>query len=108
MSPGKQTAAPVFRVIDAMDGPHAGQILRVRLSGGRPPSLREIKGARFAARSPEGTATSVRIVAFSTIGGRQSDARFSRTGRLDLVVDRDPGEPPVGLRWTLTGPMKPK
>lgn len=107
MSPDKQTGTPVFRVIDAMNAPHAGQILRVRLSGGKAPSLREIRGARFAARSPEGIATTVRIVAFSTIGGKPSDARFSRTGRLDLVVDRDPGEPPVGLRWTLTGPMKP-
>lgn len=108
MSPEKRTGTPVFRVIDAMNAPHAGQILRVRLSGGRAPSVREIKGARLEARSPEGTATSVRVVAFSTIGGKQSDARLSRTGRLDLVVDRDPGEPPVGLRWTLTGPLKPK
>jgi len=108
MSPDKQTGTPVFRVIDAMNAPHGGQILRVRLSGGKTPSVRDIRGARLEARSPEGTATSVQVVAFSTIGGKQSDARFSRTGRLDLLVDQDPGEPPVGLRWTLTGPTKSK
>lgn len=108
MSPEKQTGAPVFRVIDAMNAPHVGQILRVRLSGGKPPSVREIRGARLEARSPEGIATSVQVVAFSTIGGKPSDARFGRTGRLDLVVEQDPGEPPVGLRWTLTGPIKSK
>jgi len=105
MSPEKQTGTPVFRVIDAMAAPHAGQILRIRLSGGRAPSLREVKGSRFRARSPEGMETTVQVVAFSTIGGRPSDARFSRNGRLDLVVTQDPGEPAVGLRWSLTGPI---
>ena len=105
MSPDKQTGAPVFRVIDAMDAPYSGQILRVRLSGGRTPPLKEIKGSRFKARAPEGTETSVMVQTFSMIGGKPSDARFNRTGRLDLVVVQDPGEPPVGLRWTLTGPV---
>jgi len=105
MSPDKQTGTPVFRVIDALGGPHASQILRVRLSGGRTPTLREIKGARLQARSPEGTEASLEVLAFSIIGGKQSEARFARTGRLDLVVKMDPSSPSVGLRWTLTGPM---
>jgi hypothetical protein len=88
-----------------MDAPHTGRILRVRLTGGKSPSIKEIKGAQLRASSPNGTETTVRVMAFSTIGGRPSDARFSRTGRLDLVVAQDAGEPPVGLRWTLTGPI---
>jgi len=105
MSPDKQTNTPVFRVVDAMAAPHKGQILRVRFAGGRPPALRAIKGSRFKARSPEGTETTVEVVAFSTIGGKPSESRFNRTGRLDLVVRQDPGEPPVDLRWSLTGPL---
>lgn len=105
MAPDKQAGRPVFRVIDAMDAPHKGRILRVRLAGGKTPSLKEIKGARLRAASPNGTETTVEVTAFSTIGGKPSDARFSRTGRLDLVVAQDPGEPPVGLRWTLSGPV---
>ena len=104
MSPEKQAGTPVFRVIDAMNAPHTGQILRVRFAGGRTPPLREIKGARLQARSPEGSEASIKVMAFSTIGGRPSDARFGRTGRLDLVVEADPGDPAVGIRWTLTGP----
>ena len=30
---------------------------------------------------------------------------LNRTGRLDLIVRQDPGEPPVDLRWSLTGPL---
>jgi hypothetical protein len=105
MSPDRQTGMPVFRVIDAMQAPHSGQILRVRLSDGKTLTLREIKGSRFKARSLDGTETTVRVEAFSTIGGKPSDSRFARTGRLDLVVSQDPGEPPVGLRWSLTGPV---
>jgi hypothetical protein len=104
MSPEKRTGTPVFRVIDAMSGPHSGQILRVRFTGGRTPALREMKGSTFQARSPDGTESSLKVVAFSTIGGKPSDARFTRTGRLDLLVELDPGSPPVRLQWTLTGP----
>jgi len=105
MSPEKQAGKPAFRVVDAMDAPHAGRILRIRLTGGGTPSLREMKGARLQARGPDGTEVSVKVQAFSTIGGKPSEARFKRTGRLDLVVTQEPGEPPVGLRWSLTGPL---
>lgn len=105
MSPDKQAGRPVFRVIDAMDAPHTGRILRVRMTGGKAPSLKEIKGATLRASSPNGAEATVKVVAFSTIGGKPSDARFGRTGRLDLVVAQEDGEPPVGLRWTLSGPI---
>ena len=61
MSPDKQAGRPVFRVVDAMKAPYSGQILRVRLAEGKAPSLREIKGSRFRARSPDGTETTVRV-----------------------------------------------
>lgn len=104
MSPEKKTGTPVYQVIDAMDAPYTGQILRVRHTGGRTPTLREIKGAELKARSPEGREATVRVRNFSMIGGKPSEARFNRTGRLDLVVEQDPGGIPVGLRWSLEGP----
>lgn len=104
MSPDRKTGTPVFQVIDAMNGPHTGQILRVRHSGGKTPSLREMKGANLKARSLEGVEATVRVVAFSMIGGKPSEARFNRTGRLDLVVHQETGDTPVGLRWRLEGP----
>jgi len=104
MSPDRKTGTPVFQVIDAMKAPHTGQILRVRHSGGKTPSLRDIKGATLKARSPEGVEATVNVVAFAMIGGKPSEARFNRTGRLDLVIDPGTGDTPVGLRWILEGP----
>lgn len=104
MSSDKQTGAPEFRVIDALDAPHFGQILKLRLVSGRTPALREIKGSLFKARSPSGQETTVRVVGFSLIGGKTSQARFARTGRIDVVAMGENGAQPVSLRWTLTGP----
>lgn len=104
MSSDKQTGTPEFRVIDAFDAPHFGQILKLRLVSGRTPSLSEIKGSRFKAMSPDGQEATVRVVAFSMIGGKTSQARFARTGRVDVVAMGENGGPSVSLRWILTGP----
>ena len=102
MTPDKQTGTPVFRVIDAMAGPHAGQILKLRLVSGGTPTLKEIKGGQFKAKSPDGQEAAVRVVAFSLIGGKPSQARFARTGRVDVVaMGEDPAQP-ISPRWTLT------
>ena len=37
---------PTFRVLDAMDAPHGGRILRLRLQSGEAPSIGELRGAR--------------------------------------------------------------
>lgn len=103
MTTDKQTGTPVFRVIDAMDGPHSGQLLKLRLVSGGTPTLKEIKGARFRAKSPGGQEVTVRVVAFSLIGGKPSQARFARTGRVDVVAMGEDPTQPISLRWTLTG-----
>ena len=104
MTPEKQSGPPVFRVIDAMKAPYRGQILRLRLQSGRTPTLKEMKGGTFTARSPAGEEATVEVVSFSTIGGKPSQGRFERTGRIDVVAVGDDGAPPIALRWTLTGP----
>ena len=106
MKAEKQSGPTVFRVVDALDAPFNGQILRLRLQDGKTPSLDRMKGGTFTARSPDGEEALVRIVAFSIIGGKPSQARFERTGRVDVVAVPENGGPPVALRWTLTGPSR--
>jgi len=96
-----------FRVIDAMDGPHRGRVVRLRLKGGQPPALRDLKGATLQARSPSGEEETLKVVGFFLPGGRPSDARLSRTGRIDLMVERenDQDRPAVSTHWEIHGPL---
>jgi len=91
-----------FRVIDALDHPHTGRILRVKHQEGPTPSVKSLKGTTFRARSPRGEEGQVTVLGFSLTGGKVSDARFRETGRLDLHVE-ERSELPVSLQWTLTG-----
>lgn len=95
---------PTFRVVDALDGPHTGRILRLRLEAGDAPSIKSLKGARLKAVSPDGTERFVRVEGFPLFGGRPSDERLRRTGRVDVHVQAEDGaaEPPVGLQWAVT------
>ena len=99
-----QTQGTAFRVIDAMDGPHRGRILRLRLRGGTTPSLRSLKGASLLARSPTGEEERLKIVGFFLPGGKPSEARFGRTGRVDVVIEVENGSPPprVSTLWEVT------
>lgn len=95
-----------FKVIDAMDAPHRGRIIRLRLKGGQPPALRDLKGATLHARSPKGEEETLTVVGFFLPGGRPSNTRLSRTGRIDLLVERQEGSdrPEVSAQWEITGP----
>lgn len=92
----------VFRVLDAMDGPHSGRILRLRLQSGEAPSIRALKGARLHAVGPDGRSCELRVKGFAAIGGKPSDNRLARTGRVDVHVEETEGEGPVSLRWEIT------
>ena len=95
------TRQPTFRVLDAMDAPHGGQILRLRLQSGEAPSIGELKGARLRAISPDGRATTVKVKGFAVFGGRPSDDRLARSGRIDLHVNPEGDGPPVTARWEI-------
>lgn len=99
-----QTQGTAFRVIDAMDGPHRGRILRLRLQGGTPPTLRDLKGASLLARSPDGEEEKLKVVGFYLPGGKPSEARFGRTGRVDLLVENEDGSgnSQVSTLWEVT------
>lgn len=93
-----------FVVLDAMPAPHGGQILRLRLEAGDAPSLRTLKGTTLEAVSPRGERASVQVLGFALFGGKASDRRLARTGRVDVhvkPVDPSGDAEPVGLRWEI-------
>ena len=92
----------MFRVLDAMDAPHSGRILRLRLQSGEAPSIRSLKGSEMIATSASGQQRRVRVRGFAVFGGKPSDNRLTRTGRVDLHVEEMGGGDPVGLRWEVT------
>jgi len=103
----RQVQDPSFLVIDAMDAPFKGRIIRLRLQGGHPPACRDLKGATLHARSPNGEEEALKVLGFFLPGGRPSDARLSRTGRVDLVVGMEdgPDRPTVSAQWEVAGPQ---
>lgn len=96
-------AKAVFNVIDAYDHPHGGRILRLRLRRGEAPATKELKGGTLVATTGDGLETRIKVVGFALFGGRMSDARLARTGRVDVHV-RDEGARAVDSGWSLTGP----
>jgi hypothetical protein len=107
MSKQEEGSQSVFQVIDAMDGPHRGRILRLRLVKGQAPTIRQLKGSRLLARSPRGDEQVLRVLGFPILGGRPSDARISRTGRVDLLVEAEGNGAlaKASARWAVTGPV---
>lgn len=101
MSTGTATRqGAVFRVLDAMDAPHEGRILRLRLQSGEAPSIKTLKDAELMAKGPDGETSRVRVKGFALFGGKASDDRLARTGRVDVHVDPGAdGEPDIGMRW---------
>jgi hypothetical protein len=90
-----------FRVLDAMDAPHTGRILRLRLQGGEAPSIKSLKGSEMTASGPDGASCRFRVLGFALFGGKPSNERFARTGRVDVHVEELEGGP-VGLQWEVT------
>lgn len=97
MATNQGSRQPTFRVLDALDAPHGGRIVRLRLQSGEAPSLGSLDGATLHATAPDGARTRLRVRGFAVFGGKPSDERLTRTGRVDLHVDEE--GPPVGLRW---------
>ena len=103
MSPETSTRTGLgFRVLDAMDAPHAGRILRLRLQSGEAPSVKSLKGSEMVAVSPDGRECRFRVLGFAVFGGKPSNDRFARTGRVDLHIEELDEGGPIGLRWEVT------
>ena len=92
----------VFRVLDAMDAPHSGRILRLRLQAGEAPSVRALRGARLKATAPDGRTCTAKVAGFAIVGGKPSDERLARTGRVDVHAEEEEGQGPIGLQWEIS------
>lgn len=88
-----------FRVLDAMDAPHFGRILRLRLQSGEAPSVKSLKGSEMRAISPDGDECRFKVLGFAVFGGKPSNDRIARTGRIDLHVEELDDGGPIGLQW---------
>ncbi len=98
--PTEREKKVVFRVLDALDAPHGGRILRLRLQEGEAPTVKSLRGATLKATSAQGHERSVQIQGFAVFGGKPSDDRLVRSGRIDVHVGEESGEgPPIGPRW---------
>ena len=100
------TSAPpkaVYRVIDAYDHPHGGRILRVRLGKGEALKSRELKGGTLIASSRDGREVRLKVDGFALFGGRPTDSRLGRTGRVDIHI-RSEAANAVRTGWVLAGP----
>lgn len=103
MASDSTTAGTVaFLVLDAMDAPHTGRILRLRLQSGEAPPISSIKGSEMLATGPDGRQCRVRVLGFAVFGGKPSDDRLMRTGRVDVHIEELDEGGPVGLRWEVT------
>ena len=88
-----------YRVLDAMDAPHTGRILRLRLQSGEAPPVKSLKGAQMTVTAPDGRHCSFRVLGFAVFGGKPSNERFARTGRIDVHIEELDENGPIGLRW---------
>ena len=85
-----------------MDAPHSGRILRLRLQSGDAPSIKSLRGAEMRAVSPDGDECHIRVRGFAVFGGKPTNERLARTGRVDLHVEEIDDGGPIGLRWEVT------
>lgn len=107
MANQRQAHDIVFRVVDAIRHPHGGYILRLRLDRGDPPAVRRLKGTEwYVFPEDERDRSRIRIDDFAAIGGKVSDERFQRIGRLDVHVSVvEEGEEAIDLQWQVAGPL---
>jgi len=98
---GSTGQGPVFRVLDALDAPHSGRILRLLLQSGEAPSIKSLRKAELRATGPGGESCRLRVLGFALFGGKPSDDRLARTGRIDVHIEEIDGGP-IGLRWEVT------
>ena len=76
----------VFRVLDLMGAAHGGWILRLKLGGGEFPGVKAMKGRRMDLVSELGASSEVQVTGFPLFGGRPTDDRVARSGRIDVHV----------------------
>ncbi len=107
MEPGARNHKAIFRVLDSMEAPYGGLLLKLRLEAGDAPTIRELKSANLSVSSPDGsTSFDVEVKGFALFGGHPTDDRLRRTGRVDVHVALPDGSgSEIGPRWKVWGPL---
>jgi hypothetical protein len=99
-------AAFSFRVSDVLQIPLRGYLLRLKVTDGSP-RMKDLKRGRWLrALSPEGEERSVRLMDFSTVGGRPTQERLDTARELDVVVPPDDvvvDGRRIDIGWTIIG-----
>ena len=107
MTSQAQTKQWCFRVLDSVETPDGGCVLRLRLQDGDAPTVKALKGARLLVRSPDGEERTVRVKGFALVGGKPSDGRLARTGRVDIQIEEEGDtDLPIALRSEVEGPIE--
>lgn len=84
----KRTDGPFeFRISDALEVPHRGYLLRLKLLDGEPVLGDLAPGQKITLRSPDGIEGVVAIKDYSLTQGPPSQKRFDRTHELDVVIE---------------------
>ena len=104
----KKSSGPFqFRVSDAVEVPHRGYLLRLKLISGDPAVADLRAGKRIRLRSPNGGERIVTIKDTATTIGPVSQTRLDRTREYDVVVDTPDavvnGEL-IEIGWEASGP----
>jgi hypothetical protein len=97
-----------FRVSDALEMPHRGFLLRLRVSEGTPQVGSLAVGESFLLIAPDGRERVARISDHSVTAGRVTQERLDRVGEFDVVIDRADGwidDDVVEIGWTVAGPV---
>lgn len=55
----------------------------------------------MVATSPDGRRCRARVTGFALFGGKPSNDRLMRTGRVDVHIDELDDGGPIGLRWEI-------
>jgi hypothetical protein len=68
---------------------------------------RGIPRKRITAEPGKRDQETLKVLGFFLPGGKPSDARLNRTGRVDLIVDLEngAGRPAVSTLWEVNGPV---
>lgn len=74
----------------------------MRLQSGEAPTIGTLRGATLRCIAPDGRTASVRVTGFALMGGRPSNNRLARTGRVDVHVEEVDGDGPVSPKWEVT------
>lgn len=61
--------------------------------------MKSLKGREMIARSPDGRECRLRVLGFAVFGGKPSNDRLARTGRVDVQIEELDADGPIGLRW---------